>query len=163
MTPNPSFKLTRYKRCKPERPRASDVKLHKLEIAKRQLELSAELYFSDADYLAVITLAGAAEEVLGGLLRRTGSVAMIDYFVSLDRELTGGRDFGAAGKEVNRARNAVKHARDSEEDELNAEPGEAIAMLGRAVVNYVLLTKEATPLMIRVYGRLIELHPDVAR
>ena len=139
------------------------MRLRKLEIARRQLEVAAELYFSDADYLAVITLAGAAEEIPGGLLRRTGSVAMIDHLVALDRELTGGRDFGAVNKEVNGVRNALKHARDSEEDELTVEPGEAIAMLSRAVVNYVLLTKEATPLMVRVYDRLIELHPDVAR
>lgn len=138
------------------------MKLHKLEIARRQLEVAADLYFSEGDYLAVITLAGAAEEILGSMLRRTDSVAMIDHLVPLDKKLTGGRSFDTVNKEVNRVRNALKHARDSEEDELIVEPGEAIAMLGRAVVNYVSLTKEATPLMGRVYDRLIELHPDVA-
>jgi hypothetical protein len=88
---------------------------------------------------------------------------MIDHLVFLDKELTGGRSFDTVNKEVNRVRNALKHARDSEEDELIVEPGEAIAMLGRAVVNYVSLTEEATPLMVRVYDRLIELHPDVTR
>jgi hypothetical protein len=139
------------------------MKLHKLEIARRQLDVAADLYFSEGDYLAVITLAGAAEEILGSMLRRTDSVAMIDHLVFLDKELTGGRSFDTVNKEVNRVRNALKHARDSEEDELIVEPGEAIAMLGRAVVNYVSLTEEATPLMVRVYDRLIELHPDVTR
>lgn len=139
------------------------MKLHKVEIAWRQLEVAADLYFTDRDYLAVITLAGAAEEILGALIKRKGSPAMIDHLVELDKELTGGRDFSVVNREVNGVRNALKHARELSEDEVVVEPGEAIAMLGRAVVNYVLFAREATPLMIRVYDRLIELHPDVAR
>lgn len=88
---------------------------------------------------------------------------MIDRLVDLDKELTGGRSFETIRKEVNGARNSLKHANDPNEDEVTVEPGEAIAMLGRAVVNYVWLTNSATPAMLRVYDQLIELHPDVAR
>lgn len=137
------------------------MRLSKVEIAKRQLDVASEIFFSGGDYLAVITLAGAAEEILGILLKRQGMKNMLDRLVELDKELTGGRDFEVIRKEVNGARNAIKHARDAIEDEIVIEHGEAIAMLGRAVVNYVKLTREATPAMVRVYERLIQLHPDV--
>lgn len=112
------------------------MKLSKLEIAKRQLEAAAEIYVNGGDYLAVITLAGAAEEILGQLLRRTGGYAVMDSLIELDKELTGGRSFSVVNMEVNRARNALKHAHDSSEDIVVIEPGEATAMLTRALANY---------------------------
>ena len=139
------------------------MQLSKIEIAKRQLDAASQLYFSGGDYLAVITLAGAAEEILGALLKRQGQRAMVDQLVDLDVALTGGRPFKTVSQEINRARNALKHAHDPSEDSLIVEPGEALAMLGRAIVNYVWLTKSATPDMVRAYDHLAELHPDVAR
>ncbi len=139
------------------------MQISKLDIAKRQLDAASDLHFSGGDYLAVITLAGAAEEILGKLLQRRGDRAMIDRLVELDKEVTGGRPFETIRKEVNGTRNSLKHANDPNDDEVTVEPGEAIAMLGRAVVNYVWLTKSATPAMTRVYDQLVELHPDVAR
>lgn len=46
--------------------------LHKAEIARRQIEVAAELFFSGGDFLAVVTLSGAAEEILGKLIKRNG-------------------------------------------------------------------------------------------
>ena len=96
--------------------------LSKLEIAKRQLEVAAQLYVDGADDLAVITLAGAAEEILGKLLRRTEQKSMADHIVELDKKLTGGRPFNVVSDAVNRARNALKHARDQSEDLVKIEP-----------------------------------------
>lgn len=138
--------------------------LHKAEIARRQIETASELFFSGGDFLAVVTLAGAAEEILGKLIKRKGETAMIDRLVELDRKLTGGRSFDTVNKEVNGVRNALKHANDPNEDELEVEASSAIAMLSRAVVNYVLFTGgNATPNMVRVYEHLKALHPDAAR
>lgn len=131
------------------------MQISKIDIAKRQLETAIDLYFSDGDYLAVITLAGAAEEILGKLLQRRGDRAMIDDLVELDRELTGGRPFEEIRKEANGARNSLKHANDPNEDQVNIEPGEATAMLARAIVNYAWLAKSATPSMLRLYDHLI--------
>ena len=139
------------------------MQISKQLIAERQLESAIALHFSGGDYLAVITLAGAAEEILGKLLQRSGKSAMVDRLVDLDKKLTGGRPFETVRKEVNGVRNSLKHANDPNEDTITVEPGEAIAMLGRAVVNYVSLTDSATPSMVRVYQHLMELHPDVAR
>ncbi|OAI26104.1 hypothetical protein [Methylomonas koyamae] len=137
--------------------------LHKAEIARRQIEAASELFFSGGDFLAVVTLAGAAEEILGKLIKRRGETAMIDRLVELDRQLTGGRSFKIVNKEINGIRNALKHADDPNEDELEIEAGSAIAMLSRAVVNYVLFTGgDATPNMVRVYEHLKAIHPDAA-
>ena len=140
------------------------MRLHKIEIARRQIEIAAELFFAERDFLAVVTLAGAAEEILGSLIKRAGEPAMIDRLLDLDKRLTGGRSFAVVNKEVNGIRNALKHANDPSEDEIEIEDGEAISMLSRAVVNYVLLSNgQATPIMVRVYEHLKLLHPDVVR
>jgi len=138
------------------------MQVSKLDIAKRQLETAIDLHFTGGDYLAVITLAGAAEEILGKLLQRQGDRAMIDDLVELDRELTGGRPFEEIRKEANGARNSLKHANDPSEDQVTIDPGEAIAMLARAIVNYAWLTKSATPSMLRLYDHLIAVR-SVAR
>lgn len=131
------------------------MQISKLDIAKRQLEAAIDLHFSGGDYLAVTTLAGAAEEILGRLLQRQGDRAMIDDLVDLDREMTGGRPFEEIRKEANGARNALKHANAPGEDQVSIVPGEATAMLARAIVNYAWLTKSATPSMLRLYDHLI--------
>lgn len=138
--------------------------LHKVEIACRQIEAAADLFFSDGDFLAVITLAGAAEEILGTLIRRRGEAAMLDRLIDLDRRLTGGRSFDVVNKEINGVRNALKHAKNPTEDHIEIDIGEALAMLGRAVVNYILFNNgKATPIMIRVYEHLKTIHFNDAR
>jgi hypothetical protein len=38
--------------------------------------------------LAVVTLAGAAEEILGSLIKRKDEAAMIDHLMEVDKRLT---------------------------------------------------------------------------
>lgn len=66
--------------------------LTKFEVAERELEVAARLYLAGHDYIAVLNLSGAAEEILGQLLRRhgNGKQAMMEHLVDLDRKLTGG-------------------------------------------------------------------------
>ncbi|CAD0302082.1 hypothetical protein CFBP498_03370 [Xanthomonas hortorum pv. vitians] len=107
--------------------------------------------------MSVVTLAGAAEEILGSLLKRAGKSHMMDHLVELDKKLSGGRKFSEVSDEVNRARNALKHASDASEDLVEVAPGEADAMLVRAIANYVVLTDDATEQMVSVYKRLMAL------
>jgi hypothetical protein len=73
---------------------------------------------------------------------------MIEHLVDLDHELTGGRPFKEVNEEVNRARNAIKHARNPDEDHaVVIEQGEADAMLWRALVNYFRLVGKLTGVM----------------
>ncbi len=42
------------------------------DLALQQLETALRLYFEGKDFAAVVTLAGAADEIFGQLLRATG-------------------------------------------------------------------------------------------
>lgn len=138
------------------------MKLHKKEIARRQIETALDLFFAQGDTLSIITLAGAGEEILGKLLERAGKPRMMDHIIELDKHLTRiGREFNVVSEEVNGIRNNLKHAKNPVEDELEVDPEYAVAMLARAVVNYVSLEGSATPLMHRFYEHLQLLHSDI--
>jgi hypothetical protein len=137
------------------------MRLHKKEIAKRQIETALELFFEHKDFLSVITLAGASEEILGSLLRRIDKRSMMDHLIDLDKHMTGvGRDSTVVNEEVNGIRNSLKHANNPAEDELEVDPEHAVAMLARAVANYTSLESDVTPAMYRLYEHLRLLHPE---
>ena len=131
------------------------MQLHKIEIARRQIEVALDLYFTGRDPLAVITLAGAAEEILGSLLKREGKpAAMQRVLARMERNSGQAQDFAEFCKNINRVRNALKHARDPGEDNIDISPQEPISMLGRAVSNYALLEQPLSPSMFRLYPLL---------
>lgn len=130
--------------------------LTKFEVAERQLVVAARLYIEDDDYLAILTLAGAAEDILGPLARRAGKKAMMDDILELDRKLTGGRPFEEVREEVNGARNSIKHAREPKEDyAVFVERGETTAMLLRAFVNYKRVAGRFPDVMERAREKLV--------
>lgn len=49
-----------------------DAEFTKQEIAERQLMRALKLFFEEKDYISVIILAGASEEMLGLLLNASG-------------------------------------------------------------------------------------------
>jgi len=115
------------------------MKLHKTEVARRQIDTAIYLFLDGKDYLSVVTLAGAGEEILGKLLARAGKKNMIDHLIDLDKKLSKkGRHYNIVNQEINGFRNSLKHANDPTEDIIDvAEDQEhAIAMLARAVTNY---------------------------
>jgi hypothetical protein len=132
------------------------MKLHKIEIAKRQLHSAIDLYFAGGDYLSVITLAGAAEEIFGNLLRRQSKIALLDHAVVFEAEQGGIRDFKTLAKQLNNVRNALKHANEEQEDEIRVEHSDAIIMLGRAIVNYLSLDQSEMKRMVEIIIELIE-------
>lgn len=138
------------------------MKLHKKEIAKRQIEAALNLFFLQGDIFSIITLAGAGEEILGNLLRRAGEPCMMDHLIDLDKGLTvTGRDFNIVNEEVNGIRNSLKHAHNPLEDELEVDSVHAVAMLARAVTNYCSLEGSLTPPMHKFIEHLRLLHPDI--
>ena len=128
--------------------------IHKIEIAKRQLDVAIDILRSDGDYLAIITLAGAAEEILGEFLKRHNKKAMVGHLEQLDVKLTGGRPYKVFNHEINGIRNALKHANFPDEDEIEVEHCDAVAMLSRAVTNYILLGGAESPKIIWFYEYL---------
>ena len=89
---------------------------------------------------------------------------MIDRIKEMDVELAGGRRFSVVSAEANRARNALKHATDPDEDTVTIEPGEATAMLARALVNYNRLGGALSPAMVLAFERIqAEISDDTRR
>lgn len=112
------------------------MKVSKQDVAIRQLNFAIDLFLSNKEPLAVITLAGAAEEILGRLVSRDGKVNMKDELVRLDKELTGGREFVVVSNEINGLRNSLKHANDLSENFIEYDEAAPLAYLMRAIVNY---------------------------
>lgn len=138
------------------------MRLHKKEIARCQIDTALDLFFAQGDIPSIITLAGAGEEILGKLLQRADQPCMMNHVIDLDKQLTGtGREFKVVNEEVNGTRNGMKHAKNVAEDESEVDSEHAVAMLARAVVNYVSLEGSTTPLMHRFYEHLQLLHPDI--
>lgn len=135
--------------------------LNKIEIAKRQIDTAIELYFAQKDFVSIITLAGASEEILGNIIKGSGGKRMIDYLVDLDKHLTGnGRDFNIINKEINGVRNNLKHA-DTLEDKVEVCSDNANSMLARAVANYAIAKNEITPLMLKWYDHQKKIYTDL--
>ncbi|OGW55625.1 MAG: hypothetical protein A2Y81_00360 [Nitrospirae bacterium RBG_13_43_8] len=115
------------------------MNLHKREVARSQIDTAIDLFLDGKDYLSVITLAGAGEEILGSLIARAGKKRMIDHLIDLDKKLSkGGRQFKIINQEINGFRNSLKHADDPTEDIVDVveDQEHAIAMLARALTNY---------------------------
>lgn len=104
-------------------------------------------YLEGKEYPAVVTLAGAAEEILGRIAAARGFEPALKRTLS---ELLEGykRLWGAEAKESdfaalrNRAKNALKHG--AEDATLDLEH-EAAQLLSRALENYRLCTGAAHP------------------
>lgn len=89
---------------------------------------------------------------------------MVDHLIGYDKCLTvTGRAPKIVHEEVNGIRNSLKHANNPLEDELEVDSEHAVAMLTRAVTNYVSLEGSLTPPMRKLYEHLRLLHPDVCR
>jgi hypothetical protein len=114
------------------------------EIAERQL-LAAIRLWHEGDYVSAITLAGAAEEILGKRLRKKGKEPSFDNIKSSIMALsqTLGDENQKTEKVVadllNQTKNELKHY--SGDDHLEFDLLEdSIELLERAITNYQMLT-----------------------
>ncbi|MEF8710404.1 MAG: hypothetical protein V5B38_16805 [Candidatus Accumulibacter propinquus] len=111
--------------------------LTKAEVAVRQLDQAIRL-FLEGDLLSSLTLAGAAEEILGKLCERAGRPVSIEQIVAFHWDDT---DPALPDKDrrkillavLNRARNDVKHANNPDEATFDLEPDFALQMIMRAM------------------------------
>jgi len=139
------------------------LKLHKKEIARRQIDSAIDLFLEGKDYLSVVTLAGVGEEIVGNLLKRAKRKNMLGYLLDLDKRISAGREFTLVNQEINGFRNALKHANDPTEDlmEVSQDQEHAIAMLSRALTNYCSLEGGLTPKMEQFYVWLQQNRTDL--
>ena len=87
--------------------------LTKLEIAERQLNRAISLLIEDSDRVCAITLAGAAEEVLAGLLKAIGKIDVLSEIsqASVDMGKIVGQTWtlGTFKSDFNFVKNELKH------------------------------------------------------
>lgn len=121
------------------------MQISKVEAARQQLDVAAKLFIAGEDRLAIHTLSAAAEEILGKLAERAGRESMFQR-MKLAAEQKLGKSISSAELStlVNKSRNALKHANDPVEDTFEYDPGHAVVMLFRALVNYQLATGTLT-------------------
>lgn len=113
------------------------VEVSKLEAATIQLDRAISLFFED-DWLCSLTLAGAAEEILGKLSAREGNDVAVNFIANYHANDDGGEFFaGMDARQIvnalNAPRNAAKHANDPNETTVQVSMIDALQMLMRAV------------------------------
>lgn len=122
-------------------------------IALEQIESALRLYSDGKAYFSAITLAGAAEEILGKLAKHQGKENSIESLKKaasmIHKHLYGEEiDPAAIANRANYARNKLKHVNPGVEPliTLNAEE-EARDIINRAIDNYWLVKKQLSPAM----------------
>lgn len=119
--------------------------LSKKEIALQQLNRSVSLFLVEKDFISSITLAGAAEEILGSYVRKSENdpcvVTQAKYLVSVGASNLSEKEI--TFNHLNLARNALKHFNISTEESISlALETEAIAIIVRAIENMRVLRIE---------------------
>lgn len=114
----------------------------KLDVGREQLEVALRLYFEGAQFFAVITLAGAAEELLGAYVRAKGEATALEELVR-GAVCMSSALFGSPSKPkdivrvANLPRNASKHMDDEADSKVRVQlKQDATNLLSRAVDNY---------------------------
>jgi hypothetical protein len=121
------------------------------------------LFLDDRDYVSAITLAGAAEEILGKLLNKEGMSHWLDEITDGALRLLGyegealqSPEAKKAGKEIanisNHYKNRLKHFNAEDHITFSVDV-QAAEMIDRAISNYWSLTQRETGAM----GRFREL------
>jgi hypothetical protein len=125
-----------------------------LQAAQAQLETALALYLDGSDYLSAITLAGAADNLTGQMMKKgTRSLAgNAKVFAWLVAKLGGAAlDEKAATTELNDARDWLKHYKPG--STLHFDPkARAQEMLERAVYNTLALTGTESERMRRFHA-----------
>jgi len=113
------------------------MRLTKLEVASHQLRVAITLFLT-GDYLCSLTLAGAAEEILGKLSERAGLPVAVDEITKyhaddIDDAIPGSQRKKVLMNILNNGRNQVKHANDPSETHFLIEQIWPLQMIMRAL------------------------------
>jgi len=123
------------------------LKIAKLDAARNQLETAIELHLDRKDYIPAITLAAAAEEILGKALpsgQKTAKKELSEAVLGKYKLAISEKDLN--DQYLNKTRNNLKHFGDNTETHFEIEPEtESLGMLARALVNYMGLGLPASP------------------
>lgn len=135
----------------------SPKKYKKIDIAYSLLKTACFLY-KQKDYLAVINLAGASEEILGKYLKRMGKKnsleSMKEGFIKVSKFYNRNITDKKAGDFLNRVKNASKHYNEQDDNDKYVEMDikvDSEDLLIRGLTNLWRLEKELSPLMDEVW------------
>jgi hypothetical protein len=138
-------------------------RFHRTEIARRQLQTAVELFLQGLDRSSVITLAGAASNVLDALVRRSVKEPFVDYARRVYNHLVGGtpkRQSYLHHIETKLGVIAHKHLSPTDPDivELDLEK-QAVDALSRAVAEYATLYGQDEP-FVKAYLQWVWVNMD---
>jgi len=123
------------------------IKIKKLDIALNHLQMAIDMFLKKQDLLCILTLAGAADDILGQYATRTGEKTMLDLLCSsLKKEHSiNMTDKTFKWEYLNKAKNSVKHFNENGAEIIELDPElEALSMLIRAIGNLYSHDKTAT-------------------
>lgn len=127
--------------------------LSRVDVAKEQLHTAISLFLKSHNLAAALTLAGAAEEILGAALRLRGQMNALQHWYLGEALLAPELSWASFCARENRARNALKHLDQSLDKKESIDLREASAMMiYRACTNYEWLGYKRTKKM-RVFER----------
>ena len=106
------------------------TKHSKIDVALLQLDSAIKAHMENR-YIEAITLAGASEEILGAFCKRQGLVVAVEEIAKLPVM----KKLASPMFELNRARNCLKHAKESSEDDFEIAQEDDYVMIVRAIVN----------------------------
>lgn len=124
-----------------------------IALAAEQLDVALEIFLSQRSYVSALTLAGAAEEILGHALKRAGGQNAVQYAYegsTATHRFTHGREleWKVFVDAENYARNAAKHVRRDEATTVDIDlQRAAMWMIVRACTNFDRLDLERTDRM----------------
>jgi hypothetical protein len=123
--------------------------MSKLEVAQRQLETAIGLFVSRRDRISAITLAGAADGILHGLVLQAGKQPFSDYAMGVREALSGETPSKAKyAKHINDKLNIndLKHMDQGDPDVVTFEPDiSALGAILKAIANHHTLVPEHPP------------------
>ena len=134
-------------------------KISKLDAARRQLETAINLFFRDADAVAIHSLAFAAHRVLVDICRTTGKDSILKGDWILEKL---GKDKRSEWLGmINEAANFLRHAEDDPSEFLNFDPSSNDIFLLDSVEMYMQLASEAPSLLAAFRCWFLMKYPDL--
>lgn len=114
-----------------------DYSLSKIDAAVDQLDWSIRLFLDHHAFVPAITLAGAAEEIIGEILGDESVFSLVKKNLAADLNLP---EKVISQAHMNRAKNWLKHWKEIKDEEtINVDlEGEAIQYIVRALTNLIL-------------------------
>lgn len=127
----------------------TDSTLTKLQLAERQLETAIGLFVSRRDRISAITLAGAADGILHGLVIKAGKQPFADYVIAMSETLAGQTPSKAkVAKHINDQLNinGLKHMDEDDQDEVVLDIDiSALGAILKAIANHRTLVPQHPP------------------